>query len=288
MKRIIPAVLGATLVAASLTACSANAATTATEPTETKGPALVAPPAIASAGKLTVCTALSTGNPPTYFTDADNKPIGAEIEMAEWIGDHLGLETDFLDVAFASIIPTLQAGKCDVIMSSLYIKPERAEIVDFVPYLKSGSAVAVQKDNPEEITGMDDSLCGLTISAAVGKTAALLSEAQAEACASAGKATLEVVQTDQTTAAVQQLIYGQVEAYAGETPVVLYYQKLQPDTFEMAGEPFGLIDVGAAVNKGNVELFDAIGDAFIEMDKQGVYGEILDEWGMTDLAYTFN
>ena len=285
MNRTIPAVLGTIMITASLAGCSAAASSSA--PVDSAKPALVAPPAIAKEGVLTVCTALSTGNPPTYFTDASNEPVGAEVEMAKWIGDHMGLQTEFLDVAFASIIPSLQGGKCDVIMSSLYIKPEREEIVDFVPYMLSGSAVAVPTGNPGDVTGMDESLCGMSISSAVGKTATLLAQDQAEACSTASLPALDVVQSDLTTSAVQQLINGQVDAYAGETPVVLYYQKLQPDSFEMAGEPFGLIDVGAAVNKGNTELHDAISDAFTAMDAEGTYADIINEWGLNDLAYSF-
>ena len=167
-----------------VSACGESASQDATEE-QTKAPAVVkekskeqavTTPAIATPGQLTVCTALSTGNPPTYYTDSENKPVGAEIEMADWVAKDLGLDVKIVDVAFASIIPSLQADKCDVIMASLYIKPERAEIVDFVPYLMSGSAVAAPKGNPKNITGMDDTLCGLKISAAVGKTATLLSE----------------------------------------------------------------------------------------------------------------
>jgi polar amino acid transport system substrate-binding protein len=287
MKLTIPALVGATVVAVVLAGCASTPEATPEAGVSTK-PALVSPPAIANAGVLNVCTALSTGNPPTYFTDADNTPIGAEIEMGQWIGDYLGLETTFLDVSFASIIPTLQAGNCDVIMSSLYIKPARAEIVDFVPYLLSGSAVAVPTGNPNDVTGMDESLCGQSISAAVGKTATLESQDQALRCETDGLSVLDVIQTDQTTVAVQQLINGQVDAYAGETPVVLYYQKLQPDAFEMAGDPFGLIDVGAAVTKGNDDLSDQISAAFQKMNEDGTYASILDTWGLTDLAYSFD
>lgn len=83
--------------------------------------AKISSPAIQNNGTLTVCAAFSTGNPPTYYTDSTNTPVGAEVEMAKWIADDLGLQVKYQDVAFASIIPALQAGKCDTIMSSLYI-----------------------------------------------------------------------------------------------------------------------------------------------------------------------
>ena len=51
----------------------------------------------------------------------------------------------------------------------------------------TGSKVAVKKDNPKKVTGMDDSLCGLKVSAAVGKTATLQAEKQAKQCKADGK-----------------------------------------------------------------------------------------------------
>lgn len=295
-SRLFTAAVAVLISASALTACGSSSASSSTGDASTSAPAVVkqkaskaslTTPTIETSGQLTICTALSTGNPPTYFTDSENKPVGAEVEMAEWIAKDLGLDAKFVDVAFASIVPAVQAGKCDVIMSSLYIKPERAKVVDFTPYLMSGSAVAAPKGNPKNITGMDDSLCGLKVSAAVGKTATLLAQEQAKKCAADGKAKLTVVQTDQTTAAVQQLVSGQVDAYAGETPVVLYYQKKQANSFEMVGKPFGEIEVGAAVKKGNDELSKALSKSFATMNSDGAYQQILKRWAMTSLAYKF-
>ena len=249
--------------------------------------AKISSPAIQNNGTLTVCAAFSTGNPPTYYTDSTNTPVGAEVEMAKWIADDLGLQVKYQDVAFASIIPALQAGKCDTIMSSLYIKAAREKVVDMIPYLMSGSKVAVKKGNPKKVTGMDDSLCGLKVSAAVGKTATLQAQEQAKQCKADGKADLTVVQTDQTTAAVQQLVNGQVDAYVGETPVVLYYQNKQQDAFETVGDEFGVIKVGAAVKKGNTALGKAIKNSFDKMNKSGDYKKILAKWHMSSLAYDF-
>jgi polar amino acid transport system substrate-binding protein len=274
-------VAGAALTTAVLAACGTATPTSSQAPSV---PPQVSTPAITNAGHLRVCTALSTGNPPTYYSDAEHKPTGAEVDMANSVGAHLGLAVDFFDVPFASIIPALQGGQCDVIMSSLYIKPEREQIVDFVPYLLSGSALAVAKGNPKHITGMDDTLCGLKMTATVGKTAALLATSQREKCTTDGKPSLQLNQVDTTTAGVQQVMTGQVDAYAGELPVVLYYRDKQPDTFQMGGSPFGTIKVGAAVKKGNADLQAAIKKAFDQMKASGEYSANLKKWNLTDLA----
>ncbi|MCI1223438.1 MAG: ABC transporter substrate-binding protein [Bifidobacterium subtile] len=288
MKSHFKAIAGSILAAATtLTLVAGCGSSSSTSESSSSTTAKVSTPAIQTAGTLTVCAAFSTGNPPTYFNDSANNPVGAEVEMAKWIAKDLGLQVKFQDIAFASIIPALQAGKCDTIMSSLYIKPEREKVVDMIPYLMSGSEVAVKKGNPKKVTGMDDSLCGLKVSAAVGKTATLQAEAQAKQCDADSKPKLTVVQTDQTTAAVQQLVNGQVDAYVGETPVVLYYQSKQPDSFEMVGKEFGSITVGAAVTKGNTKLGDAIKTSFAAMKKSGDYDSILKKWNMSSLAYKF-
>ncbi|KAE8128455.1 MULTISPECIES: ABC transporter substrate-binding protein [Bifidobacterium] len=290
MKSHFKAIAGSILAAATMltlvAGCGSSSSTSEASSSST-AKAKVSTPAIQTNGVLTVCAAFSTGNPPTYFNDSANNPVGAEVEMAKWIAKDLGLQVKFQDIAFASIIPALQAGKCDTIMSSLYIKPEREKVVDMIPYLMSGSEVAVKKGNPKNVTGMDDSLCGLKVSAAVGKTATLQAEAQAKQCTADNKSKLTVVQTDQTTAAVQQLVNGQVDAYVGETPVVLYYQSKQPDAFEMVGKEFGSITVGAAVTKGNTKLGDAIKASFASMNKSGDYNAILKKWNMSSLAYKF-
>jgi polar amino acid transport system substrate-binding protein len=273
----------AVLAATALTACGASKSAAPADAAPSGAPK-VSSPAIAHEGALKVCTALSTGNPPTYFFDANQKPTGAEVDLANAVGKKLGLSVDFFDVAFASIIPALAGGQCDVIMSSLYIKPEREKVVDFVPYLMSGSAVVVPKGNPKHIDGMDDSVCGLKMTATVGKTAALLAGAQKDKCAADHKAPLSLTLVDNTTAGVQQVMTGQANAYAGELPVVLYYQQKQPDSLEMAGKSFGAIKVGAAVKKGNAALQSALTTAFDGIKSDGEYADILKKWSLTELT----
>jgi polar amino acid transport system substrate-binding protein len=282
-RSTLAAGVAAALAATALSACGASKsdASAAAAPSS---PPKVSTPAIMSAGNLKVCTALSTGNPPTYYFEANQKPAGAEVDLADAVGSHLGLKVDFFDVAFASIIPALQGGQCDVIMSSLYIKPAREKVVDFVPYLMSGSAIAVAKGNPKRVAGMDDSVCGLRMTATVGKTAALLATAQQAKCKADGKPALRLTQVDSTTAGVQQVMTGQADAYAGESPVVLYYQQKQPGTFAMAGKPFGAIKVGAAVKKGNKTLQSALTKAFGEIKADGEYTKILKKWSLSELA----
>ncbi|WP_125614356.1 ABC transporter substrate-binding protein [Specibacter cremeus] len=246
--------------------------------------AKVSTPAIAKAGTLGVCMGLSGGEPPNYGFDAQKNPVGVEVDFAKDVAKRLGLQLNLVDIKFASIVPALQASKCDVIMSSLYIKPAREKIVDFVPYMNSGSSVAVAAGNPAGITGMDDSLCGKKVVSTVGTTAALLSEDQQKKCAADGKPELQIINNDNTPSALQMVLTKQVDAYAGTSTAVLYYQQQSSANFEIAGKPFGTIKIGAAVTKGNATLQQNIKEAFASMKSDGTYAATLKKYNVSAMA----
>lgn len=281
MKKLLIASMSSALLL--LTGCSSGGDS---DEDDTSGSAAVTTPAIATAGKLVVCAALSQGSPPSFYFDDSHKPVGAEVDLAKAVGKDLGLDVEFRDTEFAAIIPTLQAKQCDLVMSSLFIKPERLEVVDMVPYIRSGTSVVVATGKNAEITGMDDTLCGHRMAAVTGTTATALVEEQVKKCKSAGKPDLKFAQNTNVTAGLQQLSNGQIDAYADGTPLILYYMQKREGAYELAGEPFGQIDVGAAVVKGNAELRDAVKASIDALVADGTYDSILDTWNLQDLSIT--
>ena len=182
MKKTAIAGVIAGVVVLALSGCSSSSDQSA--PTSS-GPAKVAPPAILQAGTLKIC-APNDGTPPSVYHDETGALVGSEVDLGKAIAGNLGLTPQFVESAFAAVIPTLQAKQCDVIMAQLYIKPEREKVVDFVPYVWSGTGIAVSKDHPADITGLDDSMCGKKVIVAVATTAESLSQEQSDRCTAGG------------------------------------------------------------------------------------------------------
>lgn len=228
-------------------------------------------------GQLTVCSTFA--NPPNTFRDDDGAETGVEIEIAEELATVLGLEPHWNEVAFSGIIAALQAQQCDTIMATLYIRPEREEIFDFVPYLMAGSAAAVPSDNPAGVTGYDESLCGTNSIAVTGSTGAGLLEEMDEECEAGGNDGITVTLVDRGVDALNQIVAGQQEAYVNTVEQVLYFDQ-EHDGFEIVGEPFGEVAVGAATRPEAEGLHEALDAAFEEIVENGRYEEILAEWGL--------
>jgi polar amino acid transport system substrate-binding protein len=247
------------------------------------GPPKVAPPAVLQAGTLKIC-APNDGTPPNVYHDETGALVGSEVDLGKALAAQLNLEPDFVESAFAAVIPTLQAKQCDVIMAQLYIKPEREKVVDFVPYVLSGTGIAVSKQHPADITGMDDTLCGKKVMVAVGTTAESLSQDQSDKCTAAGKPAIDINRNNHADVSIQQVQNGQVDAYLDTAETLGYYATKTGAQIQMAGQPFGTIQIGAATLKGNTALHDGIASALKELEGNGTYAKILGTWGQSDLA----
>lgn len=277
-KKIIARAVSSMLAIPLLAACgAAGGPEPAADPAAATSGAGLEQPTIIKPERLTVCT---TDSPPNIVFNEAGELEGIEIDVAKSMADELGLEAEFLEYAFAGLIPALQAQQCDVIMGSLYIKPEREEIVNFVPYLRSGTAVAVSSDNPRNITDFDNSLCGTNVAALNGATGANLIAERNDECVADDLPAIEITLVDEGVLGLQQLTAGQVDAYVDTSSIVSFYAAQSEGDIEMVGEPFGAIEIGAATLKDKTELHEALNGAFEETLDNGTYDSILADHGM--------
>jgi polar amino acid transport system substrate-binding protein len=56
--------------------------------------------------------------------------------------------------------------------------------------------------------------------------------------------------------------------------------------FEVVGEPFSPVTIGAAVRSDNPKLQEALQGAFDAIRENGTYDEVLQKYDIEDLAYT--
>ncbi|MCF8129753.1 MAG: transporter substrate-binding domain-containing protein [Deltaproteobacteria bacterium] len=92
---------------------------------------------ISQSGQLVVGTAGSM--PPLNMTTKNGEIIGLEPDMASMMAEAMGVKAVFKTMPFAELLPALEAGKVDMVMSSMTITGKRNMKVAFVgPYFISG------------------------------------------------------------------------------------------------------------------------------------------------------
>jgi polar amino acid transport system substrate-binding protein len=193
---------------------------------------------------------------------------------------NMGLTATWANTNFNGIIPALQAKRCDVIMSQLYIKPEREKVVDFVPYMYSGSTFIVRKAGGLTLNSPSD-LCGKKAAAETGTTVVQFLQQQSSKCTKSGKSAIDIRQFTTDPSALQQLKLGLVDAYGTTVETAAYDIKQNQGQFVMAGQPFNRIKVGAATTKSNIPLHNALSQALAAIHQSGQYDQIMRKWGLT-------
>ena len=79
-------------------------------------------------------------------TYVDNLLVGSEIEIAMRFAQSIGHRPEFVTVDWGALIPSLISGKIDVIISDMFITPEREESIGFSnPYRQEGNYFFVLK-----------------------------------------------------------------------------------------------------------------------------------------------
>ncbi|SDP84404.1 amino acid ABC transporter substrate-binding protein, PAAT family [Phyllobacterium sp. YR620] len=91
---------------------------------------------------------------PYNFTNPDGTLDGYEIELSKYLCDHMKVECKIVVQDFDGMIPALNAGKFDAIISGMSATAKREEVIDFSQsYGSTGQAFATLKSSP--LAGMD-------------------------------------------------------------------------------------------------------------------------------------
>ncbi len=136
--KLLKSILVSLFVMFFLTACAEWQMTTATP---SSSPVI---DRIVDRGELVVGT---MGNmPPMNMTTKDGEFIGLEIDLAKSIALAMGVKHRFETMPFSELLPALQKGKVDMVLSQMTITPKRNLNVAFVgPYFISGKAFLTKK-----------------------------------------------------------------------------------------------------------------------------------------------
>ncbi len=138
-------------------------------------------------------------DPPFEMRSPDGKPAGISVEFAYALGTYLNRPIVIQDLPFVGLIPALQSGNIDCIISSMSVTKERMASIDFSqPYITTGLALLISaKSKVKSIKDVDEN--GKVVVVKKGTTGELyaltnLDHAQVLSLAEEAACVLEVIQ----------------------------------------------------------------------------------------------
>lgn len=229
--------------------------------------------------------------PPFETKDDKGDPMGVSVDFAEAFGESIGKEVRIENIAWDGLIPAVQTGQVDMVISSMTIKEERLEKVEFSkPYAKALLALLVNANSGiESIEDLNHP--GRTIAVKIGSTGRSYAEKNLT------QAT--IIPLSDESACVTEVVQGKADGFIYDQLTIYRNNKANPDTTKAIFIPFQDVEKwGVAVKKGNTALlgqlnmfideftekggFEDITEKYLKEEKK-VFDELKFEWFFTDV-----
>ncbi|MFS2222324.1 transporter substrate-binding domain-containing protein [Pantoea sp. B65] len=205
--------------------------------------------------------------PPMEYIQDGNR-VGFDIDIASALAAKLGRPLEYTDMDFKAMVPSVLAGRSDIILSAIYITDERKKVVDFTdPYFSAGLVILVNKDNTSIKSPAD--LAGKRVAVQVGtKSVSLLSSQYP---------TARLIEVEKNEEMFNSLSSGRADAVVTGKPAALLYAKTR-GTSKVLAEPLTREDYGIAVSKRQPELRAALNQALQAIRADGTWQRVNQKW----------
>ncbi len=226
---------------------------------------------IQSRGELIVGTAADM--PPLNMTTKDNRIIGLEIDLARALAEAMEVDLRLQPLAFRDLLPTLEAGKVDMVLSGMTITAKRNSKVAFVgPYYISGKGLLTKTSTLVDIKdpGQIDRT-EIRITALEGSTS--------EAFVKNVLPNVKFMAARDYTEAVDMVITDKADAMVADQPICVVSVARHPeeDLFAIL-TPFTYEPIGIALPANDPLLINLVQNFLNTLEDSGALDLMIDNW----------
>lgn len=214
--------------------------------------------------------AMELAYPPFETKDEAGDPEGVSVDFFRDFAEAYGYDLTIENTSFDGLIPMLQTGKADAVMSSMTITEERKQSVDFSdPYARAQLAILANANSG--IESIDD------LNQA-GKTVAVKTGSTGDVFATKNLPNADIVRLADESAAVTEVTQGKADGFLYDQLTIYRNQQRNPDTTKAVFVPFQDPEYwGIAVAKGNEELLSQLNDFIAQYSKDGGFDAITEK-----------
>jgi len=211
--------------------------------------------------------------PPMESKTTSGKPVGFDVDMANAIAKLWKVKATFVSTAFPGLLPALAAKKCNVVISAIFITPDRVAKFPAVPYMKTHRALIVQGGNPKNIKGPND-LSGKSVAVQTGTKYEVYLKSLNDQFNAAGKPQMDLHGYPGDTDAIAQLLIGRADAVLTQDTEGAYQKRQHPGKLAIAYLFPETDTFGIYYRKSDTKLGTALRSAIKTLKKNGALKKI--------------
>jgi ABC-type amino acid transport substrate-binding protein len=215
-------------------------------------------------------------NPPFEFI-SDHKRIGFEVDLMNQVAKRLQLKPVFVDTRWEIILGEMQHNRYDCIVGGITITPAREKILAWsTPYMTTTLSLVVDSKRMANANGLAD-----LKDATIGVQAATTDYDIAMVMQRAGQiGRVRVYPFAKIAGAMVDLAAGRIGAVMKVYPVAAWLARQTPGLRIIAQVPDDPQPLGIGLNQNNAALLSAVNDALADMQRDGSYQALVQQWGI--------
>lgn len=226
---------------------------------------------ILESGELRI--GLSGNQPPLNMKSRSGRIIGLEVELVQALASSMGLEARLVQKPFAELLPALERGDVDLVISGMTITPERNARVAFAgPYLISGKSVLAKSkriSSVETPAELDEP----------SRTYAALAGSTSEAFVKDILPRARLVSTPDYDTAVAMVLQDEVDALVADYPICALSVLRHPEAgLSMLTTPFTLEPLGIALPAEDPLFVNLVENYLRTLEGTGLLTQLKAKW----------
>ncbi|GAA1010591.1 ABC transporter substrate-binding protein [Acrocarpospora pleiomorpha] len=271
------------LLALAVTGCAASG--TASETSAASGGDTAAPlyQSVPAEFRDGITVAVQVNAPPLSFKGVDGTAQGEDPELLAALSKQLGIPIKIEQVSFENMLLGLNQKKYDFITQT-NITTERMKIYDQLSQFNDGYNFITLKSTADFGATIDD-LCGKTIASQTGDQATEYLQRKSDACTSAGKQAIKLVQLPSLPEGYLTVASGRAEAAVAPTSTLSYFLSQQKQQlgkeWKLTGPSILSVYAGYSFPKGS-KLITVVQQGIDALMKDRTYEAILTKHGLSE------
>jgi polar amino acid transport system substrate-binding protein len=226
----------------------------------------------------TLVVGINPNLPPLGQFDDKNEIAGFDVDVANKLGEMLGVKVSLVQVSSADRVPFLVTGKADLVLGALTRTPDRAQVIDFsLPIQTEALSALVLKDKPyqsmDDLNSADVHLVEVRGTTPLDYVKQHLPKAQ-------------VTLLDNYPDAVRALEQGRGDAIVDVVDYLGTYTKTYNAPTRVIADKSASIDYDCiGIAQGNAALKSWVNTALFQLESNGFMRDTYKKWFGIDMVY---
>ena len=215
---------------------------------------------------------VSADSPP-MISKSGGQHVGLEVDMGRALAAEMGRTAHFVDRSWDRLLPSLQAGEIDIVMSNMTITNQRRIYADFTdPYLQVGKMILVRG---KEFGFYQDPKIIALVDKRIGVEPGTTSDAFVQQyCPRAIRVPLSGPDK-----AIGQLANGKIDVFLSDAPVIWDLSaKGASQGVTMVPTPLQEENLGWAVRRGDTAILSKANATISKWKKNGQLSKMVNRW----------